>query len=186
MASAPFASAQRATGKTRGIPMAAVRMEVFSDFQCPACRDLHQQTLPMIKSEYADKGKLLLVHRDFPLPMHTYARPAAYLGCAAARVGKWDQVADALFKNQDSWAKSGKLDTFVDPLFTPAELKKLKALAASPEVAAEVEADIQRGMQVKLTQTPTMLIVHKGQTRPVTGVVSFPIVRRFIDQLLAS
>jgi protein-disulfide isomerase len=186
MASAPFASAQRASGKTRGIAMAAIRMEVFSDFQCPACKQLHEGTLHQVETEYADKGKLLIIHRDFPLPIHAHSRPAAYLGCAASRMGKYDLVADAIFKNQDTWAKTGNLDAFVSPLFSPVDFTKLKALAKSAEVLAEVEADIKRGTEIKLTQTPTMLFSHKNRTYPVTGVVTFPVVSKFIDQLLSS
>lgn len=186
MASAPFASAQKASGKTRGIPMAAVKLEIFSDFQCPACKQLHEGTLHQVEAEYADKGKLLIVHRDYPLPMHAHSRPAAYLACAASRMGRYDAVADALFKNQETWAKTGNLDAFVSPLFSPADFQKLKALAASPEVLAEVEADMKRGMEIKLNQTPTMLFSHKGKTYPVTGVVSFTVVSKFVDQLLAS
>lgn len=166
--------------------MAAVQLEVFSDFQCPACKQLHDQTLHLIRTEYADKGKIMMIHRDFPLPIHAHARQAAYFSCAAARMGKWDAVADALFKNQETWAKTGDIEAVVNPVFTPPDAKKLKALASSPEVLAEVAADMKRGTDIKLTQTPTMFFTHKGKLTPVAGVVTFPIVRRFIDQLLAS
>src|SRR5215213_7849553 len=81
-------------GKTRGVPMAAVTIEVFSDFQCPACKTLHEETLRPLVADYVNKGKVYLIHRDFPLPMHAYAREAACLACAAGRVGKYDLIAD--------------------------------------------------------------------------------------------
>jgi len=166
--------------------MAAVKMEVFSDFQCPACKNLHDQTLHLVRSQYADKGKVLMIHRDFPLPIHSFARPAALYSVAASRLGKWDVVADALFKNQDSWSKTGSIEALISPLFTPAEAKKLKALTASPEILAELEADIRRGTEVRLKQTPTMVFTHKGKQHSAPGLVTFPIVSKFIDQLLAS
>ena len=171
-------------GKARGIPMAAITIEVFSDFQCPACKSLHEETIKPLIAEYVDKGKVYLVHRDFPLPMHQYAREAACLACAAGHIGKYDLVADALFANQPSWSKDGKVQETVTRLLTPADAKKVLALAKSPEIAAEVERDAQKGRDAKLRQTPTLIVMHKSKSYPVSGVVSFPILRRFIDQLL--
>jgi len=43
------------------------------------------------------------VSREFPLRMHQYSREAANYATAAARLGKYQQVADALFLNQLVW-----------------------------------------------------------------------------------
>ena len=85
------------TGKAVGLPNAPILMEVFSDFQCPACKTLYEQTLMPLVRDYVSAGKVYLIHRDFPLPMHAYAREAASYACAAGRIGKYEQVADALF-----------------------------------------------------------------------------------------
>jgi protein-disulfide isomerase len=171
-------------GKTRGVPMAAVTIEVFSDFQCPACKSLHEETLKPLVADYVDKGKVYLVHRDFPLPMHAYARTAACLACAAGRVGKYELIADTLFSTQGSWSKDGKVEDAVSRVLTPADAKKVLALSKTPEILAEVEGDAQKGRDAKLQQTPTMIVMHKSKTYPVAGVVSYPILRRFLDQLL--
>ena len=171
-------------GKTRGIPMAAVTIEVFSDFQCPACKVLHEGTLKPLIDDYVDKGKVYLIHRDFPLPIHAYAREAACLACAAGRVGKYELVADTLFSSQGSWSKDGKVEDAVKRVLTPADAKKVLTLAKTPEILAEVERDAQKGRDAKLQQTPTMIVIHKAKSYPVAGIVSYPILRRFIDQLL--
>src|SRR5262245_17460592 len=141
------------SGKARGISLAAITIEVFSDFQCPACKSLHEETIKPLIMEYVDKGKVYLVHKDFPLPMHQYAREAAMLACAAGRIGKYDLVADGLFANQPSWSKDGKVQETVTRLLSPADAKKVLALAKSPEVAADVERDTQNGRDAKLNQT---------------------------------
>jgi protein-disulfide isomerase len=184
-ASAASAAPSTATGKTRGVPMARVTLEVFSDFQCPACKALHEQTLKQLVTDYVDTGKVYLVHRDFPLPMHAYARQAAGLACAAARLGKYDAAADALFADQDTWSQDGKLEETLVKAVGAAEAKRISALAKSPDVVAEIERDIQKGREAKLTQTPTMVVMHNAKSYPVAGVVTYPILRRFIDQLLA-
>ena len=184
VAAAGAAGQTPSPGKTRGVPMAAVTIEVFSDFQCPACKSLHEETLKPLVADYVDKGKVYLVHRDFPLPMHAYAREAACLACAAGRVGKYELIADTLFSSQGSWSKDGKVEDAVSRVLTPADAKKVLALSKTPEIVAEVEHDAQKGRDAKLQQTPTMIVMHKSKTYPVAGVVSYPILRRFIDQLL--
>jgi protein-disulfide isomerase len=184
-ASVSYAAPPSTTGKTRGVPMAKVTLEVFSDFQCPACKVLHEQTLKSLVADYVDTGRVYLVHRDFPLPMHAYARQAAGLACAAAKLGKYDPVADALFAQQDGWSKDGKLEDAVAKAVGPAEAKRISALAKSPDVVAEIERDLQKGRDAKLQQTPTMVVMHNSKSYPVAGVVTYPILRRFLDQLLA-
>src|SRR6476660_2919188 len=178
-------AAQLSTGKTRGIPVAAITIEIFSDFQCPACKALHEQTLKPLVADYVDKGRVYLVNRDFPLPMHAYARQAACLADAAARIGKYEQVADALFANQESWAKDGKVEETVAKALGPADAKKVLALAKAPDIAAEVESDTQKGRDAHLQQTPTLIVTHQSKSYPVSGIVSYPILRRFLDQLVA-
>ncbi|MEE8492934.1 MAG: thioredoxin domain-containing protein, partial [Nitrospirales bacterium] len=63
---------------TMGKKDAPVTVVEFSDYQCPFCRRFFQTTLPKIKEEYIDTGKVRYVFRDFPLDqMHPQARKAA-------------------------------------------------------------------------------------------------------------
>jgi protein-disulfide isomerase len=172
------------SGKSRGISVAAITIEVFSDFQCPACKNLHEATIRPLITEYVDKGKVFLINREFPLPMHSYARPAAAWATAAAKIGKYAPVADALFAHQDAWAKDGRVEAAVTAVLSREEAQKAASLAKTPAIIAEVENDIQKGHAASVRQTPTMIITHKGKTYPVAGGVSFPILRRFLDDLL--
>ena len=181
---AVFAQPASSPGKARGVPIAAIRIEVFSDFECPACKVFHEQTLKPLIAEYVDKGKVYLRHYDFPLPMHPYAREAACYACAAGRVGKYERVADTLYARQEVWSKDGKIDEAVSSVLSPDEAKKVRVLAKSPEIAAEIDGDIQKGRQANLRQTPTMILTHNSKTYPISGAVTYPILHRFIDQLL--
>ena len=171
-------------GKHRGTSVAAVHIEVFSDFQCPACKSLHEQTIKPLIADYVDRGKVYLVNREFPLPMHQYAREAAGYACAAERVGKYEQCADALFAAQEVWSKNGKVEETVMSVLSPAEAKQVRAFAKSPDVLGEIDRDVQAGQGNQIQQTPTMIVTHRGKTYPISGVVNYSILRRFIDQLL--
>src|SRR5450755_4577428 len=82
------------TGSALGNPKAPIQIEVFSDFQCPACKRFHDEELPLMIKDYVTPGKAYLVYRYFPLPKHIYGRKAAELVSACARLGKYAPAAD--------------------------------------------------------------------------------------------
>ena len=177
-------AAQTKTTRAVGPVTAAVRIDLFSDFQCPACKALHEQTIKRVKEEFAQTGKIRLVHHDFPLPQHKYARPAAILAAAADRLGKYDAVADALFHQQESWEQSGNVDAVVDSVLTPEERKKLREIAKDPAILANIERDIQLGERMKVGSTPTMIVTHDGKPNPVVGVVSYPVFSKYLNTIV--
>ncbi len=177
-------SAQTKTTRAVGPVTAAVRIDLFSDFQCPACKALHEQTIKRVKEEFAQTGKIRLVHHDFPLPQHKYARQAAILAAAADRLGKYDAVADALFHQQESWGQSGNVDAVVDSVLTPEERKKLREIAKDPAILANIERDIQLGERMKVGSTPTMIVTHDGKPNPVVGVVSYPVFSKYLNTIV--
>lgn len=162
---------------------AAVRIDVFSDFECPACKSLHEQTIKRVKEEFALKGRIRLVHHDFPLPQHKHARQAAILAAAADRLGKFDAVADALFRQQETWSKEGNVETVVDGVLTPEERKKLREIAKDPAIIANIERDIQLGQRMRVSRTPTMIITHEGKPNPVVGVVTYSVFSKYLNSI---
>lgn len=171
--------------KSVGVFTAPITIEVFSDFQCPSCRLLYEQTLRPLIDDYVAKGKVYLVHRDFPLPQHAHAREAACYACAAGRIGKYEAACDVLFKRQDSWAADGRVGDTVCGVLSPSEAKQVRALVKDPQVVASVDQDIQLAQAAGVRQTPTLVITYKHQRYPISGAVSYDLLRRFLDQLLA-
>src|SRR5688572_22240724 len=179
-----WSSAQSKSTRAVGPVTAAVRIDLFSDFECPACKALHEQTIKRVKEEFALKGKLRLVHHDFPLPQHKHAREAAILAAAADRLGKYDEVADALFRQQETWSKAGGVDAVVDSVLTPEERKKLREIAKDPAILANIERDIQLGQRMKVGSTPTMIVTHDGKPNPVVGVVSYAVFSKYLNTIV--
>lgn len=177
-------AAAAASLKAMGSRTAPITMEVFSDFQCPACRTLYQETLRQVTDNYVSAGKVYLVHRDFPLPAHKYSREAARYANAAARVGKFEKVEEALFARQEAWSADGNVEAVVAAALTPAEMNKLRQVLRNSQLDAAIDKDVAQGREFRVQQTPTTIITHKGQTYPVVGVVSYAVLRQFLDQLL--
>jgi protein-disulfide isomerase len=179
-------SSQAAPLKSRGTPGAPILLDLYSDYQCPACKALYERTLVPLMSDYVDKGKVYLVHHEFPLTIHAHALEAARYACAANRVGKYEQAGDVLFRTQDSWAASGKVDETVCSILTPAEAKKVRALVNDPAVLTEVQQDMQAGRAADVSTTPTLILTHRSRQYRIPGGVSYDILRRFLEQLLSN
>jgi protein-disulfide isomerase len=170
--------------KAFGSKNAPVVIEIFSDFQCPACKQLFLQTTQRVMDNYVNNNKLYMVHRDFPLPMHAYSRVAASYARAAAHIGKCEVVEQALFENQEKWEVNGDVKGTVAAVLSPAELKKVQALVDSHVLEPLVEKDKQLGQAVPVNQTPTSIIHTKeGQSYPVVGFVSFDVLKTLLDQV---
>jgi protein-disulfide isomerase len=173
--------------KSVGNPTAPMRMDLYSDFTCPHCKLLHEQILPKIMADYVTPGKAYLVFHEFTLTGqgHEHSKTASLYAAAAARVGKYQQVCDALFQTQSSWAVSGKVWETVAPALTPAEQKKVQALFKDPAVAAEVQHDLELGMAAHVDRTPTLVMTHKGKQTPWSSWTDYGLFQSMVDLLLA-
>jgi len=190
-----------APSKAYGSKSAPITIEVFADYQCPSCRAFYEQTLRQLINAYVADGKVYLVHRDFPLPMHKYGFVAARWANAAARVGLFSQAESALYDNQDLWESDGNMARFVAQGMSATDFKRVQkqmdmggcsALPGSPEAGGRVcqldsyiNADQSIGNQIPVQATPTFVIHYKGQKYPAaSGVVSWTVLKQFFDQLL--
>ena len=168
-----------------GLPTAPITIELFSDFQCPGCKGLHESTVRELRRTYVNSGKVRLVYRDIHLPMHKHARLAACYACAAEKLGIYDTVADKLFETQEKWDKTGNIDEIVASVVPAAQMTKLRAIAADPAIGQGIDAATKGALeQARIPGTPTMIIHHGNQTDRV-GQVSMPILSKYLDTLLA-
>ena len=173
--------------KAIGNPSAPITMEVFGDFQCPACRQFFETTTKQVIDDYVIPGKVYLIHRDFPLEMHPYARQAARLANAAAEFGQFETIERALYDHQDEWSVKGNIDEVISGSFPPAEFKKFVAFENQHpnEINASIEHDRAMGTQRNVNQTPTVYITAHGKTEGLPGGgVDYKLLKSYFDYLL--
>jgi len=191
-----------------GSKNAPITMEVFSDYQCPSCGNLYEQTLKPMINDYVAVGKVYLVHRDFPLSMHKYSGDAARWAKAAAVLGHFESVEAALYDNQNFWATDGDIAKYIAAAVSPADFKRIEALVKGcegPAIQAKsdrssplppdahpcaldtyIADDIQLGYKIPVQATPTYVITYKGQALPPgSGPVSWQVLKQFFDSLLS-
>ena len=164
-----------------GSPDAPVTMIEYSSLGCPHCAAFHRDTLPRIKKEYIDTGKLRLVYRDFPLG--TPALAASMIArCAGPK--KFFAFIEMLFRSQAQWSRS---DNPLEALtqvsrfggLTEADVKaclKYQPLLESIRKGAEAAQE-----KYQVNSTPTFLI-GGGM---ISGAQPFEIFKKAIDKALA-
>ena len=174
-------------GNATGDPSAPIRMEVFSDFQCPSCKWLHDEELPMIVKDFVITGKVYAIFRYFPLAGHLYGRSSAEFVCAAAQIGKYQQAADVLFAKQSIWSADGKVEEAVASVLTPPEMQKVKTLVKDTTVQSQINRDVNEGLAVPVRGTPTLLITCRLRRYPISNEMmsNYGLLKRFLEGLIA-
>jgi protein-disulfide isomerase len=173
-------------GKAQGMPTAPVRIEIFGDFTCSHCKLMHETMVPQLMKDYVVPGKVYLVDRSFPLPGagHEYSREAFGYAVAAARINKYQQVADVLYAQQASWALGGNVWAVVAAVLSPAEQTKVKALAKDPGVLAEIDAEYQEGIEARVSSTPTLVVTAGPKRYALPTAPNYSLLKSMIDGLL--
>jgi protein-disulfide isomerase len=127
-----------------------------------------------------------VVHRDFPLPQHPFAKLAARYANAAGVMGHYDEVVSRLFASQPEWAANGNIDAAVAHVLPPETMRKVRALVESdPSLDATVADDLSMVARDHINQTPTIMFVYKGSRRKVVGAPSFDLLRSYLAEILA-
>jgi protein-disulfide isomerase len=135
-----------------GAPGAPLTLVVFSDFQCPYCRQL-EPTLAALQARFGDQ--LRLVWKDFPLPIHPESRAAAAAARCAGEQGAFWRYRDELFRNQGDLSEP-RLRMFAEALGL--DERAFAACLRSNRFDAIIEAKLDEGRALGVTSTPTMFI----------------------------
>jgi protein-disulfide isomerase len=166
--------AVEAAGPSKGPEAAPVTIVEFSDFECPYCVRA-EPTVKQLLEAYP--GKIRLVYRDFPLPMHSNAPKAAEASHCAADQGKYWEMHEKLFANSQKlavadlkgYAKDLKLDA-----------AKFDKCLDSGEKAAVVEKNRKAGEEAGVSGTPAFFI----NGRVISGAQPLEAFKTIVDQEL--
>jgi len=185
MAKDPMAE-NRAKIDLKGVPSlgtasAPVTVVEFADFECPVCRQLHEQMRTLLPNYPLVK----FYFKDFPIEqIHPWAKTAALAGrCAYNQDPKafW-KIYDGFYDAQELVSASNAWDKAVD-FAGQAGLNQatFKSCLASPETAAVVEASVANAKLLEVNSTPTVFV----NGRRVVGADSATI-ERYIQYELAN
>jgi protein-disulfide isomerase len=100
----------------------------------------------------------MIVMKNFPLPMHNFARKAASIALAADTMGKFWEVQDKLYKNTSQMDISLIQEIASDLKINPDEFQKKMN---SKEIQARISRDIMDAENADINGTPTIFINGK-------------------------
>ena len=181
------------TDLVHGSANAPVTIVEYASMTCPHCAAFATGTLPELKKEYIDTGKVRLVFREYPLD------GAARLASAAARCFEGEAALnfiDLLFRTQtgpQGWIQDFDGDTQMSQQDIEEGMARMGRMAGmgreqiiactrDPAKLALVDANWNEGQtRYNVASTPTFLIngnLHRGE-------ISFASMKAEIDPLLA-
>ena len=154
-------SARADRGRIRGNEAAQVWLVEISDFQCPYCKQWHDQSFATLDKEYVQTGKVRLAYLNHPIPsLHPNARAASEAAMCASAQGKFWELHSALFTTQDMWKALPNPGVFFDSLAVksgvdgPAWRSCMSTHAAVPLIDADNDRTSRSGVQ----STPTFFV----------------------------
>jgi protein-disulfide isomerase len=158
----------------RGSADAPIMLVEYADYECPYCQQV-QPAIDKVIDEY--KGKVALVFKDTPLPMHAHAAKAAEASRCAESQGKFWEYHDMLFAKKQldptqlkEYARDLKLDS--------AAFDKCLDSGARTEL---INAQLNEAQSLGIQGTPTFFV----NGRATFGNLSVEQLRQVIDEELA-
>ncbi len=123
----------------------------FSDFECPYCA----QTTALMETILSDNPNFALIHKDYPLPNHTFAPMAAVAARCAGDQNKYWEMYGLLFQDQSNLDEESLKDR-AQVLGLDEKIFDTCLTSSSPR--EKVEADFEQGLKMKIDSTPTFLV----------------------------
>lgn len=158
----------------RGAKNAKVTLVEFSDFECPYYGNL-SPTLEQILKDYS--GKVRLVYKHFPLSFHANALPAALASECASEQGKFWEMHDKIYANQDKLS-AATLSTWAKEIGL--NMSKYDSCVSSNKYSERIQSDMQLGSQSGVDGTPATFV--NGEL--VSGALPYASFKQLIDAAL--
>lgn len=147
-------------------------MMTYGDYQCPQCGQAHQA---VERLRHVLGNQLCFIFRHFPRPdIHSQSQKAAAIAEAAGSQGKFWEMHDKLFANQQA-LDDASLVAYADELGLDISqfLQEIGGHAHHSQIQANVESAQQQGVQ----ETPTVFISIRQK-----GKVNIePFIQQFLD-----
>jgi protein-disulfide isomerase len=136
-----------------GAPLTLIE---YGDYQCPYCAQAHQTVLELIERF---GPRLCYIYRNFPLTeIHENAEHAAEAAEAGAMRGKFWEMHDALFENQEALDDASLAEYARDVGLDPEEI--LEEIESGKH-ARRIKGDFESGVRNGVNGTPAFFVNGK-------------------------
>jgi protein-disulfide isomerase len=148
-----------ADGSALGSAAAPLTIEIWSDYQCPACATLARSVNPLIIADYVEDGRVRLVYREFAFLGPESVEAAVGARCAARQDRYW-QFHDYLFANQGGENAGGFTAPRLEMMArnSGVNVEEWNACRVDQQVRNEVAAEREEGQRKGVNSTPTLIV----------------------------
>jgi protein-disulfide isomerase len=176
---------------TKGSTENKILLIEYGDYQCPSCGGAHPN-IATLMDEYGDD--ITFIFRNFPLTsIHPNARTAAAVAEAAGVQGKFWEMHDMLYENQNDWsnANTEQRVTIFNQYADTLELNKDQFTQdlTSSNVTSKVNFDMDLGKMVNVQATPSFFLNGEElDSESSNGIVQGDLtaIRAKLDSLIES
>jgi protein-disulfide isomerase len=171
----------QARGYLLGDSTAPLQIMEFADFECPACAQFATLTEPDLRKALIQTGKAGWHYYDFPLPMHQNTWFASNAAACADEQGKFWEMHDMLFANQDRWNgeatsnPKGILKGYAQSLGL--DVPKWEACYDADKYHARIAANGAEAERRNIGSTPTFIIGGKM----VPGALNYDQFMKYVS-----
>lgn len=164
---------------------APVGIVEFADFECPFCGRFATDTLPELRAQYIDRGRVMFAFRHNPLKIHDQAEAAAVASECALRQGRFWEFHDSLFRHPQTLDKKSLTQ---DAIAIGLNLEDFQACIAA-DVSVKVKSEGDFAQSLKLVGTPAFMIGTLGRDKRVrvseiiTGAKPLTVFAEAIDRI---
>lgn len=177
-------------GKAMGDPNAPVKIDVYEDFQCPACKSYTENIEPRVVEDFVATGKVYYVYRQFPFlddqALSKESDQAANASMCAAEQNRFWDYHDILFANwngENQGAFSNKrLVAFAETLNL--DMNAFNSCFEKDAHQDEINAELQQGKNIGIQGTPSVLV--NGQLLTPGQVPSYEDIANAVNSALSS
>jgi len=174
-----------------GDPNAPIKIEEFSDFQCPYCERFHRETEPQLVDTYVTNGTVYFVYRSFGNWIGPESQAAAEAAYCAGDQNKYWEYHDILFANQTGENvgafSNRRLQAFAEALSL--DMNAFNSCLNGGKYADRVAQDKADGTAAGVTGTPAFLLTYTAngteQHRFINGALPFSEFQTQIEGALA-
>ena len=166
---------------TEGNVDAKVKLIVFESLTCSHCADFHKNVYPSLKTDFIDKGLILIEFRNFPLDMAAFNASKI----AHCKNDGNSEILHHLYKNQSSWVRGSTIEDLNKNLKdviqeSGFELDFEKCIANSEIEDFILEDRINGAKNYKIEATPTLII--NGEKFENTS--NYKKLKKYIEKLI--
>jgi protein-disulfide isomerase len=186
-----IASVNTDDAPAKGKTDAPVTIVEFGDFQCPFCGRFASDTLQQLVKNYVDTGKVKFVYKEYPLPFHPNAQPAAMAAECANEQGKFWPYHDKLYATQTTWENQDS--NTVKKIFKEYAVSlglngaSFNSCLDSSKYSDKIQKQSTEGSQYGISGTPTFYIGNQkaGYTQ-IVGAQPVSSFEQLIKQVSGS